>query len=129
MITQSDFDNSEEPIIMLSNGFYDFLKAFVMVVSPSACIIYLSLSTVFELPFTPELVILVLAVTLFLSLFLFASTKQYKNADFRYDGKMLVTQNEEGELLYSLELNDDPAMLRLKAHISFRVVNLDEPLN
>lgn len=120
-------DRTPEPPIRISNVFYDFLKAFVMIVSPSAAAIYLALSTALEVPGIPWAVIVCLAVTALLGLMLMITARQYQASDLRYDGKMLVSEGEEGDLLYSLEIDDDPADLKLKSHISFKVINDPAP--
>lgn len=112
------------PLIIITNSLYEFLKFFIMVIAPSSAALYLWMSTIFRLPLVPGAVVSYLFVTSVLGLFLVFSSKSYARSNLHYDGKMLVSENEEGELLYSLELNDDPDVLRMKAHISFQVIDL-----
>ena len=121
---KTDQVKNKQPWVIITNGLYDFLKFFLLVIAPSSAAIYLWLSTIFRLPLVPWAVISYLLVTSALGMFLYLSSRSYSHSDLRYDGKMLVSQNEEGELLYSLELNDDPNVLRMKAHISFKVIDL-----
>lgn len=121
---KTDEVKKKQPWVTITNGLYEFLKFFLLVISPSSAAIYLWLSTIFKLPLVPWAVISYLLVTSVLGVFLYVSSRTYSRSDLRYDGKMLVTENEEGELLYSLELNDDPNVLRMKAHISFKVIDL-----
>ena len=115
-------DRLKEPGIIVSNRVYDFLKAFLMVILPSATAMYLGLSYVFGFPHVIVTVLFTSLVTSIIGVFLIITSRVYHESDLRYDGKMMVSENEEGELLYSLELNDDPEPLRLKSRIVFKVV-------
>lgn len=123
MTPMTDHDNLKDPSVIVSNKVYDFLKAFTMVIAPSASAMYLGLSVTFDFPYVEVVVISSLTITAVLGLFLIITSKTYHESDVYYDGRMLISENEEGELLYSLELNEDPEPLRLKAKIIFKVVN------
>lgn len=123
MTPMTDHDKKEEPNVIVSNKMYDFLKAFVMVISPSASAIYLGLSISFDFPYVNAVVVTTMSVTAAIGLFLFITSKTYHLSDVYYDGRMLVKENELGELMYTLELNEDPEPLRLKSRIVFRVVS------
>lgn len=116
-------DKKEEPNVIVSNKMYDFLKVFVMVIAPSASAIYLGLSISFDFPYVNAIVVTTMSVTAAIGLFLFITSKTYHLSDVYYDGRMLVKENELGELMYTLELNEDPEPLRLKSRIVFRVVS------
>ena len=116
-------DKKEEPNVIMSNKMYDFLKVFVMVIAPSASAIYLGLSISFDFPYVNAVVVTTMSVTAAIGLFLFITSKTYHLSDVYYDGRMLVKENELGELMYTLELNEDPEPLRLKSRIVFRVVS------
>ena len=123
MTPMTDHDKKEEPNVIVSNKMYDFLKVFVMVIAPSASAIYLGLSISFDFPYVNAVVVTTMSVTAALGLFLFITSKTYHLSDVYYDGRMLVKENELGELMYTLELNEDPEPLRLKSRIVFRVVS------
>lgn len=123
MTPMTDHDKKEEPNVIVSNKMYDFLKVFVMVIAPSASAIYLGLSISFDLPYVNAVVVTTMSVTAAIGLFLFITSKTYHLSDVYYDGRMLVKENELGELMYTLELNEDPEPLRLKSRIVFRVVS------
>lgn len=117
------FKKKSQPLILISNSFYDFLKALVMVVLPGAAALYLGVSTAFDLSWSIFVVVLGLLITVALGVFLLISSRSYVKSDLKYDGTMMVSQNETGEMLYSLELDDSPEILRLKSHICFKVLN------
>lgn len=123
MTPMTDHDKKEEPNVIVSNKMYDFLKVFVMVIAPSASAIYLGLSISFDFPYVNAVVVTTMSVTAAIGLFLFITSKTYHLSDVYYDGCMLVKENELGELMYTLELNEDPEPLRLKSRIVFRVVS------
>lgn len=123
MTPMTDHDKKEEPNVIVSNKMYDFLKVFVMVIAPSASAIYLGLSISFDFPYVNAVVVTTMSVTAAIGLFLFITSKTYYLSDVYYDGRMLVKENELGELMYTLELNEDPEPLRLKSRIVFRVVS------
>lgn len=123
MTPMTDHDKKEEPNVIVSNKMYDFLKVFVMVIAPSASAIYLGLSISFDFPYVNAIVVTTMSVTAAIGLFLLITSKTYHLSDVYYDGRMLVKENELGELMYTLELNEDPEPLRLKSRIVFRVVS------
>lgn len=123
MTPMTDHDKKEEPNVIVSNKMYDFLKVFVMVIAPSASAIYLGLSISFDFPYVNAIVVTTMSVTAAIGLFLVITSKTYHLSDVYYDGRMLVKENELGELMYTLELNEDPEPLRLKSRIVFRVVS------
>lgn len=123
MTPMTDYDKKEEPNVIVSNKMYDFLKVFVMVIAPSASAIYLGLSISFDFPYVNAVVVTTMSVTAAIGLFLLITSKTYHLSDVYYDGRMLVKENELGELMYTLELNEDPEPLRLKSRIVFRVVS------
>ena len=123
MTPMTDHDKKEEPNVIVSNKMYDFLKVFVMVIAPSASAIYLGLSISFDFPYVNAVVVTTMSVTAAIGLFLFITSKTYHLSDLYYDGRMLVKENELGELMYTLELNENPEPLRLKSRIVFRVVS------
>lgn len=62
-----------------------------------------------------EIVIIVLLVIVTICcLYLIIDSK-------RYDGKMIIMTNDDGNKIFSLELNGDPAELPKKKSITFKV--------
>lgn len=123
-MTQKTSDKPErEAGVQLSAKVYEFLVVFVQIISPSASAMYLGLSAVFDWPYASLVVICTLTITTCIGVFLMFTTKACVVSLIHYDGNMLVQEGESGELLYSLELNDDPEPLRLKSHIIFNVIH------
>lgn len=116
-------DKPKDQKMVLSAKVDKFLVIFVRVISPSASAMYLGLSAVFDWPHASLIVSVTLSITTCIGVFLMFTTKACVVSLIHYDGNMLVSEGESGELLYSLELNDDPGPLRLKSHIIFKVIH------
>ena len=81
------------------------------------------LSGLFDWLYASLIVIATLSITTCIGVFLMFTTKACVVSLIHYDGNMLVSEGGVRELLYSLELNDDPEPLRLKSHIIFKVIH------
>lgn len=51
------------------------------------------------------------------------SENDYDKSDAKYDGDMVVFEDEEGNILYTLELNRDAGEFKKDKSIRFKVVN------
>ena len=108
---------------MLSNRTYDFLKAFGMVVAPSAVTVYLALSPIHHLDYTISVISAFSAVSAIVGVYLILSSKTYYESDRPYVGDMVVTRDEEGRTIFQLQVQDInlDEIADLK-RITFRVV-------
>jgi hypothetical protein len=106
---------------MLSDTTYGFIKNLVQLILPGFATLYLSLAQLWHLPYANEVSGTTAALAAFLGLLLRISSKSYNASDSKFDGKMVVTTNEEGATVYSLELNGDPAEMAGKDAVSFKV--------
>lgn len=106
---------------LLSDKAYSWIKNTVQLFLPAVSSLYLVLSGVWGLPYAQQIVATLTALATFLGVLLRASTKSYENSDAKYDGRVLVFDNEEGQKVFSLELNGDPMKLQSKKSVSFRV--------
>jgi hypothetical protein len=100
---------------------YGFLKNLVQLFLPAFSTLYLSLAGLWHLPYAQQVVGTAAALATFLGVLLRISTKAYNANEANYDGSMVVTTNEEGVQVYSLELNGDPADMAGKSVVSFKV--------
>lgn len=105
----------------MNNKLYNFLKNVVQLFLPAFSTLYLSLAGIWNLPYAQQVVGSATALATFLGVLLRISTKSYNANGANYDGNMVVTTNEEGVLVYSLELNGDPADLAGKSAVNFKV--------
>lgn len=125
MTPMSQCSRSKEPKIIISNKLYDFLKIIITVISPSSTAFYITLCIIFGFELEVAAIVLGMVLTACVGVFLICTSKSYHLLDAHYDGRLLIKEGEEGELLYTLELNDDPEFIMLKTKISFKVVQED----
>jgi hypothetical protein len=92
---------NRKPMTMLLSGpLYDNLKKVVQVGLPGLGTLYFTLSQIWGLPDTEQVVGTIGAVALFLGLLLGLSSKTYNQDDNKYDGMLQVEpHNEEGDML------------------------------
>lgn len=105
----------------MNDMMYGFLKNLVQLFLPAFSTLYLSLAGLWHLPYAQQVVGTAAALATFLGVLLRISTKAYNANDANYDGSMVVTTNEDGIQLYSLELNGDPSAMTEKKSVSFKV--------
>lgn len=122
MTFKIDHDKIDEPKIMISSKLYDFLKVIVTIISPSATALYFVICMMFSFEIEIGFIITNMILTVILGGFLLYTSVMYHISDAYYDGRLLIKEGEEGDLLYTLELNDDPEFIVLKSRISFKVV-------
>lgn len=115
----SQTDNTITPIF--SNNAYNLIKTIVQLLLPAASSLYLVVAGLWGLPYAQQIVGTLSAFAAFLGVLLRISTKSYDNSDAKYDGSLVVEQTEDGNHLFSLELNKDPMDLIGKKNVSFKV--------
>lgn len=116
--------NTDTPAPMLKPKVYDAIKFLVQVFLPAFATFYFALGSTWNLPNVEQTIGTLAAVTTFLGVLLKASKRSYDASGAKYDGQMVISINEEGNLLHTLELNSDPEALGEKKEISFKVVPL-----
>ena len=118
-------DNFTSPEIvksaMLSDKAYGIIKNLVQLILPGFATLYLSLSQLWNLPYANQVSGTAAAVATFLGLLLKISSKSYDASDAKFDGNLVVTTNEDGTMLYSLELKGEPEDLLGKNAANFKV--------
>jgi Putative phage holin Dp-1 len=92
---------------VLGEKMYARMKFFVQTLLPALSTLYFTLSGVWDLPYTTQVIGTLAAIATFLGVLLGISTKAYNNSDARFDGNVVVSQGEAGKTLYSLELKDE----------------------
>jgi hypothetical protein len=106
---------------MLSDKVYNFIKMLVQLALPAFSTLYLSLAGVWSLPYAQQIVGTSAALATFFGVVLRLSNRSYVANDANYDGKVVITTNEDGVKLYSLELHSDPDAIDVKDSINFKV--------
>lgn len=107
---------------LLSNGVYDTLKKLVQIIIPAFSALYFTMATIWGWPGAEQVMASLAAIATFLGVLIGLSNKSYNNSESKYDGQMIVVQNDDtGSKVFSLELNGDPANLPDKKDILFKV--------
>lgn len=110
-----------KPSFLLSNKMYDVVKFFVQIVLPASASLYFGLSAIYGFPGGEEVVGTIALVTTFLGTLLGISTRKYNASDGPYDGNIVVTDNDQGGKLFTLNLDGDPGELVDMRSVTFRI--------
>lgn len=118
-------DPTQQPDIsqgfILGKKLYDRLKFIALVLLPAFSTLYFSLGGVWNLPNVTEVIGSITAVDTFLGVLLGLSTKAFNKSPLKYDGAIVITEPEEGKVLYSLELNGAPEDLTSMQQVVFKI--------
>ena len=105
----------------ISDTTYDNLRRTGEYVLPALAAFYFGLSQIWGFPYGEEVVGSIALLNIFLGVVIGAFRSKYNNSDAKYDGEMIVSEDDERKL-YRLELNEDVESLDDKKEISFKVV-------
>ena len=108
----------------MNDKVYDILKRLVQIVLPAFGVFYMSIGAAWDLPATNQVSDTIIAVCTFIGVALSLGSRSYNKSDAKYDGALDITQNEDGSKVYSLNLNDDTAVLDKKKNVNFKVKNV-----
>ena len=106
---------------ILGSALYDKVKFLVQVLLPAVGTLYFTLGNVWGWPNIEEVLGSLTAVGLFLGTVVGISSASYNMSDARFDGTVNVLTSDEGNKLFTLELDGDPADLEQKNDIVFKV--------
>lgn len=104
---------------MLSNHTYDILKWIAQILLPSLGTLYFTLSSLWNLPFTNEVIGTITAIDTFLGFLLERSSATYQG-----DGVMMIDKSDQAVDVYRMELNSPIEDLDSKDSVTFKVKNL-----
>lgn len=108
----------------LSAWAYDKLKFVALVLLPALTTLYFTLGNQWGWPNVEQVMGTMVAVDTFLGVILGISTKRYNESEAKYDGNVVITEDDAGGKLYSLELSGDLDALGTKKEIVFKVAPL-----
>lgn len=117
---------SEKIGFIMSDSLYTKAKWTVQIALPAFSAFYFSMAQIWGIfPAAEEVVGTCAVAATFVGALIGISGKNYDKAGLAYDGKVVTTHTDEGGIQYSLELDDDPAVLETKDHIAFKVEQAD----
>ena len=114
-------DTPAQTKFILGDAVYDKMKFLVQTVLPALSTLYFTLSGVWDLPYTTQVIGTLAALATFFGVLLGISTKQYNASDAKFDGVIAIGTSDTGAKLYSLELKGDPNDLDQKGSVLFKI--------
>jgi len=106
---------------IFSGKFYDQLKFLAQIGLPALGALYFGLAGIWGLPSAEQVVGTIVVIDTFLGVLLGLSSSTYNNSDEKFDGDIVKKTTEEGDLIYTLELNKDPRDLSENDEVLFKV--------
>jgi hypothetical protein len=105
----------------MGSDLYDRAKWLAQIGLPAVATLYFALSGIWGIPGAEKVVGSITAVDLFLGALLGIASKNYAKSEARFDGDILVSTNEDGAKVMTLDLGKDPVQLSDQQVITFRV--------
>lgn len=105
----------------INDKYYNVLKRLVQIILPAFGVFYMTVGNVWGLPGTEQVSDTIIALCTFIGVVISISARNYNKSDAQYDGALDITQNDDGSKVYSLNLNDDTAILDSKKNVNFKV--------
>jgi hypothetical protein len=102
-----------------SDGLYDRLRFFAVIVMPALGAAYFSLADLLGLPYATEVVGTIAIIDTFLGVVVRQARKAYENSPDRFDGEIVVTQRDE--VSSDVNFKMDTAPLAVKDEITLKV--------
>ena len=109
----------EKPLI--SNRTFNYLRQLVEVVLPGFGALYFALAQIWGFPYAAELVATIAAVVTFLGLVLMWLRNQYDNSVAKYDGEVVVNQQDPMKDTFRLEIPDPVNHIATNDELRLRV--------
>ena len=113
--------NAITPKASLSDKTYNVLKTIVQLWLPASATLYFTLAAIWDWPNAEGVLASAAAVATFGGIVLRLSVKSYAADNRNFDGIINVSSPTPDSTLYSLELDGDPAELKDKTQVSFKV--------
>jgi hypothetical protein len=108
-------------MFVFSDRVYEILKKLVQIILPAISSAYFGLASIWNLP-EPEKVVGTIAIlTTFLGVCLGISNKTYSALNVGEVGTLQVTEDQEGKMIFGLEVNGDPLDILDRNEVKFKV--------
>lgn len=105
---------------MISNKLYDIFRFLVEIILPGLGVLYTTLAAIWGLPFATEIVGTIVAIALFLGLFLKYSSWKYQSSGAAYQGEIVVNRDPMADKPLELVFNE-PLLNQVETN---KVINL-----
>ena len=107
-------------VYIMGDRTYQLVKHLTQVVLPALGTFYFALTQIWNLPLGLEIVGTITAICTFLGISLGISTHSYNKSDAKYDGRIVVHEDDHRKN-YQLVLKNDPDTIDQSKEILFRV--------
>lgn len=107
-------------VYIMGDRTYQVMKHMTQVVLPALGTFYFALTQIWSLPLGLEVVGTITAICTFLGVSLGVSTRAYNKSDAKYDGRIVVHEDENRKN-YQLILRNDPDTIDQAKEILFKV--------
>jgi hypothetical protein len=116
-------DNHVAPThgFVFSEKLYNRVKWVTTILLPAVSTFYFTLSGVWDLPYTTQVIGTLAALATFLGVLIGISTKSYNNSENRFIGDMVFETTEDGKKTFTLAFNEDPIDLELFPEVTFKI--------
>lgn len=116
--------DNETPVAatpLLTDRVYDVLTKLVQLAMPAFATLYLTLASLWGLPNPEAVAATTAALATFFGVLLMISRKSYVSTGAKYSGAINIVTSEEGDKVFTLELDGDPLALEDMSDVSFKV--------
>lgn len=107
-------------VYIMGDRTYQIMKHMTQVVLPALGTLYFALEQIWDIPLGLEVVGTITAICTFLGISLGISTHAYNKSDAKYDGRIIV-QEDDHKKNYQLVLKNDPDTIDRSKEILFKV--------
>ena len=114
----------EETPRALRNRITRKLEFFASFVSPATASIYFIISAIFGFQVTVLLLGLLAPVSAIIGGFLIFQKNRHPGY---YDGSIVITENENGGKMFSIEVNGEPLDMEFKDEVLFKIRRISDP--
>lgn len=111
---------------LISNSTYDRLKKFVTVVLPAFATLYAGLAQIWSLANSEGVVATCALVATFGGVLLSLSTKSWNNSEAKYDGELIIVENDPDTTIPTLQLIVKRDLNELANKTTVRFKSIDE---
>ena len=101
------------------------METFASFVSPTVAAIYFILSALFSLRATTFVLGLLAISSSIVGTFLLLQKKRHPEGI--YDGQIVITENENGGKMFSIEVNGEPLDMEFKDEVLFKIRRISDP--
>jgi len=112
--------DEKTPALLFSDSIYAKLRASQFII-PLLGTLYFGLGAIWGLPATEQVTASVTVFTTFLAGLVKVSEGAYDKSEAKYDGDMVVHDDGQGGIIYTLELNRDAGEFKDDGSIRFKV--------